>query len=143
MWGTGLRPGAPLSYPVQAGQRGGGHAFPVHAELGTMAGVDALLDELDKQLRKRGLPVGLDVLVNNAAVAEFEPLEQITPAEFDRVVAVNVKAPLFIIQRALPLMNDGGRIINISSAITRRPGPTAFVHAMTKAAVEVLGKPSH
>jgi 3-oxoacyl-[acyl-carrier protein] reductase len=48
-----------------------------------------------------------------------------------------------VLRPALPLLRDGGRIINISSAITRLPGPGAFAYAMTKAAIEVLGKPSH
>jgi 3-oxoacyl-[acyl-carrier protein] reductase len=75
----------------------------------------------------------LDVLVNYAAVAEFDRLEDLTLTEFDHLVAVNMRAPLFIIQEALPLLRDGGRVIDISSAITRLPGPAAFVYAMTKA----------
>ena len=80
----------------------------------------------------------LDILVNSAGILEMTPLEQITPEEFDRVFAVNVRAPLFIIQRALPLMRDGGRIVNISSAVTRIASPF-LTYAMSKGAIDVLG----
>jgi NAD(P)-dependent dehydrogenase (short-subunit alcohol dehydrogenase family) len=79
----------------------------------------------------------LDILVNNAGILDLTPLEQVTPEAFDRSYAVNVRAPFFIVQRALPLLRDGGRIINLSSAATRIASP--FTHyAMNKGAIEVL-----
>jgi 3-oxoacyl-[acyl-carrier protein] reductase len=118
---------------VAAIERSGGQAFPIHAELGVDGDVDALLAGLEAGLS--GEP--LDILVNNAGILDLSPLDQVTAEEFDRSVAVNVRAPFFIIQRALPLMRDGGRIINVSSAVTRIASP--FVHyAMNKGAIEVL-----
>src|SRR5262249_25011231 len=65
------------------------------------------------------------------------PLGQVPPEAFDRSYAVNVRAPFFIIQRALPWLRDGGRIINVSSATTRIASP--FTHyAMGKGAIDVL-----
>jgi 3-oxoacyl-[acyl-carrier protein] reductase len=83
---------------------------------------------------------GLDVLVNNAAEGAFGPLEEVTAESFDHLVAVNARTPLLIIQRALPLLRDGGRIVNISSAITRLPMPIGIAYAMTKAAIETLSR---
>jgi NAD(P)-dependent dehydrogenase (short-subunit alcohol dehydrogenase family) len=125
--------GAAARELVAAIERSGGQAFPIHAELGVEGDVDALLAGLEAGLS--GEP--LDILVNNAGILDLSPVYQVTAEEFDRSVAVNVRAPFFIIQRALPLMREGGRIINISSAVTRIASP--FVHyAMNKGAIEVL-----
>jgi 3-oxoacyl-[acyl-carrier protein] reductase len=115
-------------------ERDGGRAFPVRAELGTAGDVDALFAGLERGLA--GQP--LDILVNNAAAAPAGPIEADTPERFDHLFAVNVKAPYFIIQRAIPRMSDGGRIITLSSVVTRaaNPGQTSF--AMTKGAVETM-----
>src|ERR1700754_245554 len=85
-------------------EKAGGHAFAVRAELGTAGDVDTLFTGLDQGLAGRGL----DILVNNAAALPAGPIETDTPEQFDRLFAVNVKAPYFLIQRALPLMRDGG-----------------------------------
>jgi 3-oxoacyl-[acyl-carrier protein] reductase len=114
-------------------EQAGGRAFAIHAELGTGDDVETLLASLEQGLA--GQP--LDILVNNAGILDATPLEQLTQDAFDRSFAINVRAPLFIIQRALPLLRNGGRIVNISSAVTRIAGP--FLHyAMAKGAIEVL-----
>jgi 3-oxoacyl-[acyl-carrier protein] reductase len=98
-------------------EREGGQAFLVRAELGVKGDVDTLFTKLEKELAGRAL----DILINNAAVAPQIAIHETTPEEFDRVFAINVRAPFFIIQRALPLIADGGRIINISSGVTGSP----------------------
>jgi 3-oxoacyl-[acyl-carrier protein] reductase len=103
-------------------QRDGGHAFAIGAELGVASDVDALFagleEELDGEL--------LDILVNNAGgPMETGSIEATTPEQFDRLFALNVRAPFFIIQRALPRMRAGGRIINISSAAPASPPPAS------------------
>jgi 3-oxoacyl-[acyl-carrier protein] reductase len=114
---------------VAAIETAGGHAFPLEADLARADGVDQLIDGL------AGRP--LDVLVNNAAV--FGPGLDATEDEFDRVFRVNVRAPFFIIQKTLPLLRDGSRIINISSGVTWFAVPEA-VYAMTKGALNTLGR---
>jgi len=118
---------------VAAIEQANGRAFPLRAEFGVGAGLDTLFEGLSAGLDGRQL----DILVNNAGIMEMTPLEQITPEEFDRIFAVNVRAPLFIIQRALPLMRDGSRIVNISSAVTRIASPF-LTYAMSKGAIDVL-----
>ncbi|MFB4283996.1 MULTISPECIES: SDR family oxidoreductase [unclassified Nonomuraea] len=115
-------------------EKAGGHAFAVRAELGTSGDVDTLFTGLERGLAGRGL----DILVNNAAALPAGPIETDTPEQFDRLFAVNVKAPYFIIQRALPLLRDGGRIITLTSVAARMalPGQTSF--AMGKGALETM-----
>ncbi|MEV6865135.1 SDR family oxidoreductase [Streptosporangium subroseum] len=117
-------------------EQAGGRAFPVRAELGVDGDVDTLFAALEEGLS--GQP--LDILVNNAAGPSAGPIEEATPEGFDHLFAVNVKAPFFIIQRALPLLRDGGRIITISSTCTRVATPFQTSYAMTKGAVEVMGR---
>ena len=121
---------------VAAIQADGGRAFPVRAELGTDGDVDTLFAGLEAGLSGQRL----DILVNNAAARAAAFIEQATPKEFDRMFAVNVRAPLFIIQRALPLLRDGARIINISSSDTRVALPLELAYAMTKGAVNVMSQ---
>ncbi|MFJ6728563.1 MULTISPECIES: SDR family oxidoreductase [unclassified Streptomyces] len=115
----------------------GGKAFSVKAELGVPGDVDALFEGLEAGLKEHGA-TGLDILVNNAGVMGGVAPEEVTPEIFDRLVAVNAKAPFFIVQRALGLLQDGGRIINISSGLTHFANPQEVAYAMTKGAVEQL-----
>lgn len=117
-------------------ERAGGQAFAVRAELGVPGDVDTLFAGLEQGLRGRPL----DILVNNAAINVYSAtIEGATQADYDRVFAVNVRAPLFITQRALPLMREGGRIINISSGVTWFAVPE-IVYSMTKGALNVFSR---
>jgi 3-oxoacyl-[acyl-carrier protein] reductase len=121
---------------INAIQAAGGHAFPVRAQLGVDGDVDTLFAALEGGLDGRPL----DILVNNAAIATFDAtIDKATPEQFEREFAVNVRAPFFITQRALPLLPDGGRIINISSGVTWYATPQ-IVYSMTKGALNVLGR---
>jgi NAD(P)-dependent dehydrogenase (short-subunit alcohol dehydrogenase family) len=112
----------------------GGRAFTVRAQFGTNGAVDRFFDGLTAGIGDRGL----DILVNNAGILSGSSISQLTPEEFDRLLAINVTAPLHVIQRALPLLNDGGRIINIGSTASRFAVSTQISYTITKAAVEAL-----
>ncbi|WP_146646957.1 SDR family oxidoreductase [Labilithrix luteola] len=116
-------------------EQAGGRAFSIRAELGVEGDVDILFAGLEKGLSGRPL----DILVNNAAGPPGGPIEETTREAFDRIFAINVRAPFFIIQRALPILRDGGRIITISSVATRIAVPSQTSYAMTKGALEVMG----
>jgi 3-oxoacyl-[acyl-carrier protein] reductase len=116
-------------------QAAGGQAFAVRAELGVDGDVDELFDGLERGLAGRPL----DILVNNAAISTFDATIEATREQFDREFAINVRAPFFITQRALPLIRDGGRIINISSGVTWFATPQ-IVYSMTKGALNVMGR---
>lgn len=117
----------------------GGRAFAVRAELGVHRDVDVLFDGLQRGLKEQCGRDELDIVVNNAGIMGGVAPEEITPEQFDRLMAVNAKAPLFIVQRALTIMPDGGRIINITSGLTRVANPQEVPYAMTKGAVEMIG----
>jgi 3-oxoacyl-[acyl-carrier protein] reductase len=115
-------------------EEAGGQAFAVRAELAEIAELDALFAGVRDGLAGRPL----DILVNNAAVIDYTAtIEGATPEAFDRLFAINVRAPLFVIQRALPLMPDGGRIVNVSSGVTWFATPDV-VYSMSKGALNVL-----
>lgn len=116
----------------------GGRAFPVHAELGVPGDADTLWSAFDAALAEQDAPEGLDILVNNAGITVPRRLAEVTEADYDRVFAINTKAPFFIIQRGLGRLRDGGRIVNISSVATRVAFPAIVSYTMTKAALDYL-----
>jgi bifunctional oxygenase/reductase len=120
-------------------EKDGGRAFAVQADLSTPGAVHELFLSLERGLKERTGTTDLHILVNNAGVMTGGGSPEDTTEEmFDRVFAVNTKAPFFIIQRALQNMPDGGRIINISSGLTRFANPDEVAYAMSKGAVEQL-----
>ncbi|MFF1379160.1 SDR family NAD(P)-dependent oxidoreductase [Streptomyces sp. NPDC058308] len=102
------------------------------ADAGDAAGaVDRAADDLG----------GLDILVNNAGIGVLAPLGDLTLADVDRVLAVNVRGVFLASQTAAGLLRDGGRIITVGSALARRvPGPGAALYATSKAALIGLNK---
>jgi 3-oxoacyl-[acyl-carrier protein] reductase len=130
------RDGAAAAATVASIEHAGGRAFAVRAELGLAGDVDTLFAGLERGLGGRPL----DILVNNAAIISYQAtVENATVEDFERVFNVNVRSPLFIAQRALRLMPDGGRIINISSGATWFAIPEV-VYAMTKGALNVMSR---
>ncbi|MET7583213.1 SDR family oxidoreductase [Streptomyces microflavus] len=123
---------------VERIEKDGGRAFAVQAELGVPGGVHELFLGLEEGLKERTGSTELNILVNNAGVMGGVAAEDTTPEQFDRIFAVNAKAPFFIIQRALTNIPDGGRIVNISSGLTRFANPDEIAYAMSKGAVEML-----
>jgi NAD(P)-dependent dehydrogenase (short-subunit alcohol dehydrogenase family) len=79
-----------------------------------------------------------DYLINNAGSGIFKPYMETTLEEFDRMVNEHIKAPYFLTQALLPLMNDDGRILNISSGLTRMAFPGYSAYAIMKTAVEAF-----
>jgi len=123
---------------VRTIEKEGGRAFAVQAELGVPGDVHELFLGLEQGLKERTGVTELNILVNNAGVMGGVPPEETTPELFDRLIAVNAKAPFFIIQRALSIMPDGGRIINISTGLTKVANPQEIAYAMSKGAIEML-----
>ncbi|MFI6639871.1 SDR family oxidoreductase [Streptomyces sp. NPDC050504] len=117
---------------VTAIEEAGGRAFAIRAELGVPGDADALWAAFDAHAD------GVDVLVNNAGVAGPGRIHEVTEADYDRVFAVNAKAPFFIVQKGLDRLRDGGRIVNVSSGVTKVAFPDMTSYAASKGAVEVL-----
>ncbi|MBO9667436.1 MAG: SDR family oxidoreductase [Bdellovibrio sp.] len=79
-----------------------------------------------------------DYLINNAGIGINAPFMEFTEEQFDQLTNIHYKAPFFISQKLLPIMNDGGRIINFSSGLARFSMPGYSVYGSLKAAVEGL-----
>ena len=113
-------------------------AFAIGVELGSVESIEQLFKSLDAELTKRTGANRFDILVNNAGVAPDSSVATATEQTYDEVFALNTKVPFFVSQKALPRLRDGGRIINISSAVTRVAFPQKAAYAMTKGALNIL-----
>jgi NAD(P)-dependent dehydrogenase (short-subunit alcohol dehydrogenase family) len=98
---------------------------------------DSSVDEVRKTLRSWGRE-RFDYLVNNAGTALHKPFDQTSEAEFDQIINVHLKGVYFLTQKLLPLINDGGRIVNISSGLARFAFPGSSAYGAAKGGVEVL-----
>ncbi len=134
----GRQPSAEASEVVREIEAAAGQAAAVFADLAQDDGPATLLQQADALLMQRRGDTGLDILVNNAGVIRREPIEAVTHAEFDRTLAVNLRAPFFLIQQSLGRLRDGGRIINISSMGARGAFPSMAAYAPAKAGIEAL-----
>jgi 3-oxoacyl-[acyl-carrier protein] reductase len=122
---------------VRGIEQRGGRAFPVRAELGVPGDAARLWAAYDEGIAGFGAE-GADILVNNAGVGLFADLATLTPESLDRTFAVNVKAPLFLVQEGLKRLRDNGRVVNISSRVTRIAFPEVIGYAATKGALDVV-----
>ncbi|MEV0444306.1 SDR family oxidoreductase [Streptomyces spectabilis] len=123
---------------VAAIESDGGRAFAVQADLAEPSAVHDLFVQLERGLKERTGGTALDILVNNAGVMGGVAPDEVTTELFDKLYAVNARAPFFLVQRAVIAMPDGGRIVNISSGLTRFANPDEVAYAMTKGAVDQL-----
>jgi 3-oxoacyl-[acyl-carrier protein] reductase len=111
----------------------GGKAVAVEADVSKAADVRRLFDEAKKAFGS------LDVLVNNAGVYRFAPIEEVTEDEFHRTFNINVLGVLLTSREAMKHFGpDGGSVINISSVASTSPTPTAVVYSATKGAVDTI-----
>ena len=116
-------------------RRAGGKAEKLGADLSKPDGAHMLAKQVRAIVGDR-----LDVLVANAGVAKFATLEDTTLEDFDRLFAVNVRAPFFLIQQLLPVLCKGSNIILTSSLAARASVGTIAAYAGTKGAVDTLVK---
>ncbi len=111
----------------------GGKAVAVRGDVSKSADVTHLFAETKRAFGK------LDVLVNNAGVFKFAPLEQTTEEEYQRQFGINVLGPLLATREALPLFGpQGGSVINISSVVSRMGIPGSAIYAGTKGALDTI-----
>ncbi len=120
-------------------EAGGGQALAVGGVLdGSSAAAEALFSDMERKLAARGRGKTIDILVNNAAVSPRGTIEDTSETVFDEAFAVDAKAPFFLLQRILPNMPDGGRIINISSQTSLIAFPDVVAYSMAKGALDRL-----
>lgn len=116
----------------------GRKAVALQLDTGTIADFPAFAEKLRAALSEVWGRESFDHLVNNAGHGDYAPIADTTEAQFDRLVDVHVKGVFFLTQTLLPLITDGGRIVNFSSGLTRFAYPGYAAYAAMKGAVEVL-----
>lgn len=117
----------------------GATAIALQLDAGNVASFDAFVDQVRDALADLGAE-RFDFLVNNAGTGHNAPIEKTTEADLDALYNVHFKGVFFLTQKLLPLIQDGGRIINISSGLTRIIIPGSGAYASMKGAIEVLTK---
>lgn len=116
----------------------GARAVALQLDVGDSKSFVAFAAEVKKQLNAVWQREHFDYLLNNAGTALHASFEETTEAQFDEMVNVHFKGPFFLTQTLLPLLVDGGRILNISSGLARFSLPGSSAYASVKGAMEVL-----
>lgn len=119
-------------------ERMGRKAVALQLDTGTIAGFPSFTDRLRTALAETWQRESVDNLVNNAGHGDMAPIAETTEAQFDALVNVHFKGVFFLTQALLPLIADGGRIVNLSSGLTRVAFPGFAAYSAAKGAVEIL-----
>ena len=123
---------------VAAVHEAGARAIALELDTGDLRAFDGFVENVRNALARLGAE-RFDYLVNNAGNNHHNmPFEKATEEELDSIYNVHFKGVFFLTQKLLPLINDGGRIVNLSTARTRIASPGGAVYASMKGAVEVL-----
>jgi 3-oxoacyl-[acyl-carrier protein] reductase len=118
---------------VAAIEKAGGKAVAVQADMSKAADITRLFSEANDKFGR------LDVLVNNAGVFKFEPLNAVEPEEFHRQFNINVLGPILAAREAAKFIGtDGGSIINVSSVVSTASIPGSVVYSATKGALDAV-----
>ena len=117
---------------VGAIRKSGGRALAVRADVRKVSEIEEVFDRAIGQFGR------VDILVNNAGISFYKNVAEVTEAEFDNIFACNVKGLFFACQQAARRLADGGKVVNISSSVTRLMLPAYGPSAATKGAVEQI-----
>jgi NAD(P)-dependent dehydrogenase (short-subunit alcohol dehydrogenase family) len=116
----------------------GGKATALQLDVSKAETFAAFGEQVSKALKTTFGRERFDFLVNNAGIGIHASFAETTPAQFDELVKVHLKGPFFLTQTLLPLIVDGGRIVNISSGLARFALPGYAAYATMKGGIEVL-----
>ncbi|ENM1018985.1 SDR family oxidoreductase [Klebsiella variicola] len=106
--------------------------------VGDSSTFDAFASEVAQVLAQKWGRTNFDYLLNNAGIGLNVPFAETSEAQFDELMNIQFKGPFFLTQRLLPLLQDGGRILNVSSGLARFALPGYAAYAAMKGAMEVL-----
>jgi NAD(P)-dependent dehydrogenase (short-subunit alcohol dehydrogenase family) len=123
---------------VAAIEKLGRHAVALSLDVGKSATFKAFAEQLRAALQQHWQRDRLDYLVNNAGIGVHASFAETTEAQFDELVNVHLKGTFFLTQTLLPMIADGGRIVNISTGLARFALPGYSAYASMKGAIEVL-----
>lgn len=125
---------------VESIEQEGGSAVALPLDVSSTKGFEAFKNDVSKVLQDKWQVNRFDALVNNAGIGINKPFLETTEDEFDTLVNIHFKAPVFLSQALLPLMNDGGKILNVSSGLARFCLPGYSIYGALKGAVDVLSR---
>jgi NAD(P)-dependent dehydrogenase (short-subunit alcohol dehydrogenase family) len=125
---------------IQRVKESGGKAIALSLDMSQLASLDAFVSEVNSVLKKEWNGGKLFGLVNNAGIGGNFPFGNVTEQVFDEFLNIHFKGVYFLTQKLLPLFEDGGRIVNISTGTTRFVNPGYSVYASMKGAIEVFTK---
>lgn len=120
----------------QIGQK----AAALQLDTGDVKHFDTFFEHLKSILKEVFLADQFNFLVNNAGIGINAPFAETTEEQFDLLMNIHFKGVYFLTQKALPLISDGGRIINLSTGLARFTGPGYSAYAAMKGAIETLSK---
>jgi NAD(P)-dependent dehydrogenase (short-subunit alcohol dehydrogenase family) len=118
----------------------GQKAAALHLDVSDVKSLDGFLQQVTLILKSKWNTSAFDFLINNAGIGATIPFAQVTEKDFDQFMNIHFKSVYFLTQKSLPLMNDNGRIINISTGTTRVCVPGYSVYASMKGAIETFTK---
>lgn len=118
----------------------GRRAAVLQLDMNELAALDKFAEEIKSLLSSKWQRTEFDFLINNAGIGATVPFDKVDEALFDQFLNIHFKGVYFLTQKLAPLINQGGRIINISSGTTRFANPGYSVYASMKGAIEVFTK---
>lgn len=116
----------------------GRKALALQLDTGVSTSFPAFAAQVKAALKTNWGRDDFDFLINNAGMALYAPFAEVTEAQFDGIINVHFKGVVFLTQALLPLIKDGGRILNLSSGLARFSYPGSSVYGATKAAIDTL-----
>lgn len=123
---------------IQEIESKGGRAAMLQLDVGSSASFDIFVGTLKGVLHAKFNVDTFDYLINNAGIGLGSSIAETTEEQFDQLMNIHLKGPFFLTQKLLPLIADGGRIVNISTGLTRFSFPDYAAYAMMKGGVEVM-----
>jgi len=119
-------------------QKAGQKAAALQLNTGDIKSFGSFTTQLQDVLQKTCDATHFDYLINNAGIGGYSPIADVTEDMFDELLNIHFKGVYFMTQKMLPIMNDGGGIVNISSGLTRVSVPGSSVYASMKGAMEIF-----
>ena len=119
-------------------EKNGGKAVALTLDVSKISSFEDFAGRVEQALQNEWKQKTFDYLVNNAGIAQRTLIKDLSEDMFDHLVNVHFKGPVFLTQKLLPLMSDGGHVVNVSTAMTRSAHPGTSIYSSAKGTMEVF-----
>lgn len=123
---------------VETVEARGGKAIAIQATLGEIDSINVFASAVESTLTEQTGEPCLDILINNIGGGDYGSILDTTPEFYDHTFSNNVRVPFFLTQALIPMLREGGRVVNISSVASRLAGRNFVVYSMSKAALDMF-----